>query len=63
MYIKVTWTRNRRPDFELMRDEQYVTKVSAGADLTFKTNKYYQNDIHYIGIFVNTTAVSKITKY
>lgn len=47
-----------------MADEQYVTKISKEDDyhITFQTHKGHQNDIHYIGIFVDT-AVSEITKY
>ncbi|XP_050063461.1 uncharacterized protein LOC126552720 isoform X6 [Aphis gossypii] len=56
--LLVAWTRDRRPDSELMADEQYTTKISAGdnCQITFQTNKDYQNYIHYIGIFVDTTA-------
>lgn len=41
-----------------MNDEQYVIKIPAGEiyELTFQTQQNDQNDIHYIGIFINTTV-------
>lgn len=54
--------KDRRPDFELMSDEKYVIKIPAGIarDFAFKTYKDCQNDIHYVGIFVD--AVSQKNK-
>lgn len=57
--MQVTWTRNQRPDFELMNDEQYVIKIPSNVNdykITFQTRKDYQNEIHYIGIFADTTV-------
>lgn len=56
--------RNRRPDFELMNNKLYVTKIPAGKDcsLTFQTLIKHQNDIHYIGFFVDV-LVSSVAKY
>lgn len=47
-----------------MADEQYTMKIAAGENrqMTFQTNKDYQNDIHYIGIFADM-AVSDMIKF
>lgn len=58
----MTWTRDRRPDFEMMNNKQNVIKIPTGEDysITLKIHKDQQNDIHYIGIFADT-SVSKTT--
>lgn len=58
MCKQVSWTRNQRPDFHLMNDEQYVIKIPAVRDinLTFQTQKEHQNEIHYIGIFPDVVS-------
>ncbi|VVC36591.1 GPS motif,PLAT/LH2 domain [Cinara cedri] len=57
--LLISWTRNRRPDSELMSDEQYVTKIPSGIEeykVAFRTHKDYQEEMHYIGIFADTTV-------
>lgn len=46
-----------------MKDDQYVTNIPAGHDcnLTFQTQKDHQNDIYYIGVFID--VVRKVIKY
>lgn len=54
----MAWTRDRRPDFELMTDERYTHKVPAqvDSDLAFQTRKDFRNDVHYIGIFADVVS-------
>lgn len=54
--IQFVWIRDKRPDMEIMVDNEFAITLNAGEkyEFTLKTLGNHQDQIHYIGVSVDT---------
>ncbi|XP_050530398.1 uncharacterized protein LOC126899479 isoform X2 [Daktulosphaira vitifoliae] len=59
--LLIAWLRNRRPDIDVMTNEQYIRKITAGKLHKIKlfTTEESEDHLHYIGVFVNTSILNR----
>lgn len=54
--MQLVWIRDKRPDTDIMVNDEFVVKLKAGEEyeFTLKTLGIHQDQIHYIGVSVDT---------